>query len=77
MAQQKYAVNRHLIETLPAWIKSGEIAIPVFSPVEKYTIKFGLLDENSSHLSTCSAWKKNAHHHWLLPQRDIPAWHRS
>tara|TARA_Y100001934_G_scaffold69085_1_gene85689 strand:- start:94 stop:1896 length:1803 start_codon:yes stop_codon:yes gene_type:complete len=27
-ASQKYAVNQHLIETLLAWIKSGEIAIP-------------------------------------------------
>lgn len=25
---QKYAVNQHLIETLLAWVKSGEIAIP-------------------------------------------------
>lgn len=27
-ASQKYAVNQHLVETLLAWIKSGEIAIP-------------------------------------------------
>jgi hypothetical protein len=27
-ASQKYAVNQHLIETLLAWVKSGEIAIP-------------------------------------------------
>ena len=27
-SSQKYAVNQHLIETLLAWIKSGEIAIP-------------------------------------------------
>ena len=25
---QKYSVNQHLIETLLAWVKSGEIAIP-------------------------------------------------
>ena len=25
---QKYAVNQHLIETLLAWVNSGEIAIP-------------------------------------------------
>ncbi|TWT71648.1 hypothetical protein [Crateriforma conspicua] len=25
---QKYSVNQHLIETLPSWVKSGEIAIP-------------------------------------------------
>jgi hypothetical protein len=28
MASQKYSVNQHLIETLMAWVKSGEIAIP-------------------------------------------------
>jgi hypothetical protein len=28
MGSQKYAVNQHLIETLLAWIRSGEIAIP-------------------------------------------------
>ena len=28
MTSQKYAVNQHLIETLLAWVKSGEIAIP-------------------------------------------------
>lgn len=28
MQTQKYAVNQHLIETLLAWVKSGEIAIP-------------------------------------------------
>jgi hypothetical protein len=28
MQTQKYSVNQHLIETLIAWIKSGEIAIP-------------------------------------------------
>lgn len=28
MKTQKYAVNQHLIETLLAWVKSGEIAIP-------------------------------------------------
>ena len=28
MSAQKYAVNQHLIETLLAWVKSGEIAIP-------------------------------------------------
>jgi len=28
MSSQKYAVNQHLIETLLAWVKSGEIAIP-------------------------------------------------
>ncbi|WP_287963667.1 DUF262 domain-containing protein [Alcanivorax sp.] len=28
MASQKYSVNQHLIETLLAWVKSGEIAIP-------------------------------------------------
>jgi len=28
MTTQKYAVNQHLIETLLAWVKSGEIAIP-------------------------------------------------
>ena len=25
---QKYSVNQHLIETLLAWVNSGEIAIP-------------------------------------------------
>lgn len=28
MASQKYSVNQHLIETLLAWVKSGDIAIP-------------------------------------------------
>jgi hypothetical protein len=28
MTTQKYSVNQHLIETLLAWVKSGEIAIP-------------------------------------------------
>ncbi|MCL6592101.1 MAG: DUF262 domain-containing protein [Firmicutes bacterium] len=28
MKTQKYSVNQHLIETLLAWVKSGEIAIP-------------------------------------------------
>lgn len=28
MSSQKYSVNQHLIETLLAWVKSGEIAIP-------------------------------------------------
>ncbi len=28
MAMQRYSVNQHLIETLLAWVKSGEIAIP-------------------------------------------------
>lgn len=28
MQTQKYSVNQHLIETLLAWVKSGEIAIP-------------------------------------------------
>src|SRR5690349_6294262 len=28
MGSQKYSVNQHLIETLLAWITSGEIAIP-------------------------------------------------
>ncbi|RRQ20346.1 DUF262 domain-containing protein [Guyparkeria sp. SCN-R1] len=28
MSSQKYSVNQHLIETLMAWVKSGEIAIP-------------------------------------------------
>jgi len=28
MTTQKYVVNQHLIETLIAWVKSGEIAIP-------------------------------------------------
>lgn len=28
MSTQKYSVNQHLIETLLAWVKSGEIAIP-------------------------------------------------
>jgi len=28
MTSQKYSVNQHLIETLLAWVKSGEIAIP-------------------------------------------------
>ncbi len=28
MQAQKYSVNQHLIETLLAWVKSGEIAIP-------------------------------------------------
>lgn len=28
MSIQKYSVNQHLIETLLAWVKSGEIAIP-------------------------------------------------
>ena len=28
MSAQKYAVNQHLIETLLAWVRSGEIAIP-------------------------------------------------
>jgi hypothetical protein len=28
MGSQKYAVNQHLIETMLAWVKSGEIAIP-------------------------------------------------
>ena len=28
MSMQKYSVNQHLIETLLAWVKSGEIAIP-------------------------------------------------
>jgi hypothetical protein len=28
MKTQKYAVNQHLIATLLAWVKCGEIAIP-------------------------------------------------
>jgi uncharacterized protein with ParB-like and HNH nuclease domain len=28
MQTQKYSVNQHLIETILAWVKSGEIAIP-------------------------------------------------
>lgn len=28
MSTQKYSVNQYLIETLLAWVKSGEIAIP-------------------------------------------------
>lgn len=28
MPSQKYAVNQYLIETILAWVKSGEIAIP-------------------------------------------------
>ncbi|MBI5483034.1 MAG: hypothetical protein HY888_01065 [Deltaproteobacteria bacterium] len=28
MKTQKYSVNQHLIETILAWVNSGEIAIP-------------------------------------------------
>jgi uncharacterized protein with ParB-like and HNH nuclease domain len=28
VSSQKYSVNQHLIETILAWVKSGEIAIP-------------------------------------------------
>lgn len=28
MSAQKYSVNRHLIETLLSWVKSGEFAVP-------------------------------------------------
>ncbi|MDD2732338.1 MAG: DUF262 domain-containing protein [Desulfuromonadaceae bacterium] len=28
MKTQKYSVNQHLIETVFAWVNSGEIAIP-------------------------------------------------
>ncbi len=28
MSTQKYSVNQHLIETILAWVNSGEIAIP-------------------------------------------------
>jgi hypothetical protein len=28
MKTQKYSVNQHLIQILPPWVRSGEIAIP-------------------------------------------------
>jgi hypothetical protein len=37
MKTQKYSVNQHLIETIIAWVNSGEIAIP-----EKHNYYFSL-----------------------------------
>jgi hypothetical protein len=33
MSSQKYSVNQHLIETILAWVKSGEIIISSGNPV--------------------------------------------
>jgi len=46
---QKYSVNQHLIETILAWVNSGEIAIPV-----------GLSGSEATFSSLQDAMSKNA-----------------